>query len=116
MRWTIDPDAAESLQSQISACVRHAVASGELAAGDRLPPAAELAPALDVDRNTVLAAFRALRDEGLLEFRRGRGTRVAAGVTPGAAAVSDAARQLVELGRAHQYSRADLIHLIKELP
>ena len=31
--------------------------------GEQLPPAAELATALSVDRNTVLAAYRQLRDE-----------------------------------------------------
>ena len=32
--------------------------------------AQELADALEVDRNTVLAAYRQLRDSGVLEFRR----------------------------------------------
>ncbi|MEU4521688.1 GntR family transcriptional regulator [Amycolatopsis sp. NPDC024027] len=53
------------------------MASGELAVGEQLSPAAEPAGALSVDRNTVPAAYRRLRDEGVLEFRRGRGARVA---------------------------------------
>ncbi|MER6795687.1 GntR family transcriptional regulator [Amycolatopsis mediterranei] len=67
------------------ACVRRGVASGELALGEQLPPAAELAKALSVDRNTVLAAYRQLREDGVLEFRRGRGARVASAVTEPAA-------------------------------
>ena len=57
--------------------MRGGIASGSLVPGKQLPPAAELAEALSVDRNTVLAAYRQLRADGLLEFRRGRGARVA---------------------------------------
>jgi uncharacterized cupin superfamily protein len=45
--------------------------------GERLPPAKDLAAVLGVNTNTVLRSLRLLRDEGLLEFRRGshrRGT------------------------------------------
>ena len=79
MRWTIDHAAPERLQDQIAACVRRGMAGGELRLGDQLPPAAELGDALDVNRNTVLAAYRQLRDEGVLEFRRGRGVRIGVG-------------------------------------
>jgi len=114
MLWTIDAAARLPLQEQIAGCVRRAVADGELAVGEQLPPAAELADALAVDRNTVLAAYRRLRDDGVLEFRRGRGARVAAAARP-RASVEQAARDLVELARAQGYRRAELITLIEEL-
>ena len=75
MLWSIDPASRLPLQEQIAGCVRRAVADDELAVGEQLPPAAELAEALAVDRNTVLAAYRRLREDGVLEFRRGRGAR-----------------------------------------
>jgi GntR family transcriptional regulator len=114
MRWTVDHSSRELLQHQIAGCVRQGVASGELAVGEQLPPAVELAAALAVDRNTVLTAYRQLRDEGLLEFRRGRGARVASAVTE-PAPVAEAAQALVEAGRQHGLGRADLIRLIEQL-
>src|SRR5918996_1651432 len=55
MLWTIDHAAERPLREQIVTCVRRAITSRDLSIGDRLPPAAELAEALSVDRNTVLA-------------------------------------------------------------
>jgi len=114
MRWSVDHSARESLQHQIAGCVRHGMASGELPAGEQLPPAAELATALSVDRNTVLAAYRQLRDEGLLEFRRGRGARVTASA-PDLSPVTEAAQALVTVARTHGLGRAELVRLIEEL-
>ena len=114
MRWAVDHASREALPHQIVACVRQGVASGELAVGEQLPPAAELAGALSVDRNTVLAAYRQLRDEGVLEFRRGRGARVASAVTE-PAAVIEAAQTLVAVAHRHGLGRHDLLRLIEKL-
>jgi GntR family transcriptional regulator len=114
MQWSIDHSTRESLPHQIAGCVRRSMASGELAANEQLPPAAELAAALSVDRNTVLAAYRQLRDEGLLEFRRGRGARVTSSA-PDFSPVTEAARALVTLARTHGLGRTELIRLIEEL-
>ncbi|MEV4347284.1 GntR family transcriptional regulator [Actinoplanes sp. NPDC049596] len=114
MRWTVDHSAREALPVQIMACVRQGVASGELAVGEQLPPAVELAAALSVDRNTVLAAYRQLRDEGVLEFRRGRGARVASAVAE-PAPVLEAAQALVSVARRHGMGRQDLLRLVEKL-
>ncbi len=115
MRWAIDHSARGRLQDQIADCVRRGVASGELPVGDQLPPAAELGAALSVDRNTVLAAYRQLRDDGLLEFRRGRGARVAS-TSPALSSVTDAAQKLLAIASEHGLEKNDLIRIIKELP
>jgi GntR family transcriptional regulator len=114
MLWSVDTAAAAPLHEQIAANVRRGVADGTLAGGERLPPAGDLATVLRVNPNTVLRAYRGLRDEGLLEFRRGRGVRVRPD-TAGHAGVVDAARHLLETGRRHGYTVDELTRLLAEL-
>lgn len=86
MLVTVDPGSPVGLADQIAAAIRAQIAAGSLAAGDRLPPARELARGLDVNMHTVLRAFAALQSEGLVEVRRGRGAQVtesAAGLQSG---------------------------------
>src|ERR687888_2087073 len=73
----IDRDDPLPLHEQVAAAIRRAISDGEAKPGERLPPARDLAAVLGVNSNTVLRALRLLRDEGLLEFRRGRGITVA---------------------------------------
>ncbi|WP_433561540.1 GntR family transcriptional regulator [Nocardia sp. CA-151230] len=114
MLWHIDQTSRATLQEQIAACVRRAVTTGELAINEQLPPATELAKALSVDRNTVLAAYRQLRAERVVDFRRGRGVRITA-TAPTSAPVEQAARQLIETAHANGYSKAEVLGLIEEL-
>ena len=114
MIWAIDHTAAIPLRDQIVTCVRRGITTRQLAVGDQLPPAVELAEALSVDRNTVLAAYRQLRGDGVLEFRRGRGVRVAQATSPQSTVV-EAARQLINVGSAHGLDQDQLIQLIREL-
>ena len=102
---------ALDLHEQVASEIRRAIADGEAKPGERLPPARDLAAVLGVNTNTVLRALRALRDEGLLEFRRGRGITVLA--TPEQGAVIEQARELVEFARRHGYHVDELIQVIQ---
>ncbi len=101
------------LYDQVCAEIRRAIADGEIGPGERLPPARDLAAVLNVNTNTVLRALRLLRDEGLLEFRRGRGVTVTGSARRGA--VLARARELVQFARRHGYDRDELIRLIQTI-
>lgn len=109
----IDPADPTQLYEQVAAEIRRAIAEGEAKPGERLPPARDLAGVLGVNPNTVLRALRLLRDEGVLEFRRGRGVTVAAGAAQ--VSVAAQARELVRFARKQGYSKAELIELIERL-
>ena len=74
----------------------------------------DLAAVLGVNRNTVLRALRLLRDEGLVEFRRGRGVTVAG--TPERARCWPRPGNCWPLARRYGYRRDDLIKIISTLP
>src|SRR5207253_7028133 len=114
MMGQIDRNDALPLHEQVAAEIRRAIAEGEAGPGDRLPPARDLAAVLDVNTNTVLRALRLLRDEGLLEFRRGRGVTVVG--TPERGAVTAKAKELISFARRHGYRRDQLVELIESLP
>ena len=106
-------DDPTDLYQQVAAEIRRAIADGEAKPGERLPPAKDLAHVLDVNSNTVLRSLRLLRDEGLLEFRRGRGISVAG--TPEHGAVVQRARELVHYARRHGYRTDELIQIIQDV-
>jgi GntR family transcriptional regulator len=110
----LTPGESVALHDQVAAELRRAIADGEARRGERLPPARDLAAVLNVNSNTVLRALRILRDEGLLEFRRGRGITVSG--TPEVCAVVTRARELIEFARGHGYRRDELARLIETLP
>jgi DNA-binding transcriptional regulator YhcF (GntR family) len=110
----IDHASPVPLHEQVAAAIRRAIADGEARAGERLPPARDLAAVLGVNANTVLRALRTLRDEGLVEFRRGRGVSVT-GIAPQRSAVVAKARELVEVARRCGYRPAELAEIIEQV-
>ena len=101
------------LHDQVAAQIRRAIADGEASPGERLPLAKDLAAVLGVNKNTVLRALRILRDEGLLEFRRGRGITVAG--TPERGAVLEQVRNLLTFAIQRGYDHREIIQMINDL-
>ncbi|MFD4630540.1 aminotransferase class I/II-fold pyridoxal phosphate-dependent enzyme [Streptomyces sp. NPDC058284] len=62
--------------AEIAASVERAVGEGGLEPGQLLPPMRELAERLGVNPNTVAAAYRTLRERGVIETAGRRGSRV----------------------------------------
>lgn len=78
----VDVDSPRALYDQVAASIRSDILSGALAPGDRLPAARDVAEALEINQHTVLHAYQRLRDEGLVDLRRGRGAVIAASAAP----------------------------------
>jgi GntR family transcriptional regulator len=112
-RVKVDRRDVLDLHEQVAAEIRRAIAEGEARPGERLPPARDLAAVLGVNTNTVLRSLRDLRDEGLLEFRRGRGITVAG--SPARGALVARARELVRFARKQGYKVDELIRIIEEV-
>lgn len=110
----IDRTESTAVFEQVAGEIRRAILDGEARPGERLPPARDLAAELGVNTNTVLRALRLLREEGMLEFRRGRGVSVAG--TPERAAVLEKAQELIALARGYGYRRDELLRIIESLP
>jgi GntR family transcriptional regulator len=111
----IDRSDPALLHDQVAGDIRRAIADGEAKPGEKLPPARDLAAVLGVNTNTVLRALRLLREEGLLEFRRGRGITVA-GRAPERSIVLSKARELVQIARREGFRRDELVRLIESMP
>ncbi len=109
----IDAASPVPLHEQVAAAIRRAIADGEARPGERLPPARDLAAVLGVYANTVFRGLRTLRDEGLVEFRRGRGVSVT-GAAPQRSAIVAKARELVTLARQYGYGPAELAEIIEQ--
>jgi GntR family transcriptional regulator len=110
----LDAGATVPLATQIAAQLRGAIARGEVADGERLPSARALAQSLDVNLHTVLRAYAELRDEGLLELRRGRGAVVRSGSSSELARLAQLVHEVVAQAQRLGVGRDELTTMIEE--
>jgi DNA-binding transcriptional regulator YhcF (GntR family) len=102
------------LHEKVAAEIRRDIANGDVRPGQRLPPARDMAAVLGVHTNTVLRALRTLRDEGVLEFRRGRGIMVSG--EPERGLIWAQAQELLVQARRLGIRRDEVVSMIEGLP
>lgn len=78
--FSTDPAAELPVGVQLSWRLRALIATGRLAAGERLPSFRRLAEWAGVNVNTVRAVYAGLEESGLVVSRQGQGTFVADGI------------------------------------
>jgi GntR family transcriptional regulator len=107
----LDRDAPVALHLQVASEIRRAIADGEAKPGDRLPPAVDFATVLGVNKNTVIRALHLLRDEGILDFTRGRGVRVVG--TAERSAVLERVGELLRFAGGFGYQPEEIVEMIR---
>ena len=111
--FVVDRDDPMALHDQVAGEIRRAITEGEIGPGERLPPAVDLAAVLGVNKNTVFRALHLLREEGTVDFTRGRGVRVTGG--PERSQIVGQVRDLLEFARARGYRSEDVVEIIQGL-
>src|SRR4051812_3067776 len=114
MLVVVDPRASEPLVDQIANQIRGAIARGDLVPRERLASARDLGASLGVNLHTVLRAYGRLRDEGLIELRRGRGAMVSADARAEDVSLRELARELVRRAHLVGLNTSDVIKLVEE--
>ncbi len=79
----LDRHSIVPLYRQIHERLREAILAGTLPESTRLPPERTMAQQLNVNRSTIVHAYRELVNEGLIEQRVGSGSRVVPRLRPG---------------------------------
>lgn len=100
---------------QIHDQIHGLVATGQLAAGERLPSVRQLAKDLGVAPGTVAKAYRALEAEGFLVTRTGSGTRVSPTAATTTRPVLEAARRLAGASTHAGNSLDDTIRILRAI-
>ncbi|WP_327148109.1 FadR/GntR family transcriptional regulator [Nocardia sp. NBC_01329] len=91
---------SRSVSAEVAAHLEKLIISGELRAGDRLPPERELAANMNISRSSLREAMFELESKKLVERRQGRGSTVA-DISPGASQLHGNLADLdIELGYA----------------
>ncbi len=108
----LDQSSSASIYEQIVMQTKKALSTGDLAAGDKLPPARQLAESLDVNMHTVLKAYKILAEQDLVSIRRGRGVTVRS--SQSLDRVKILAEQLAVEAKIASLDASQTIQLVKE--
>lgn len=100
---------AEQVRDQIHGLI----ATGRLAAGERLPSVRQLAHDLGVAPGTIAKAYQALETDGVLETRIGSGTRVSRTAGTTTQTVLEHTRALAAAGVAEGLDIEDVVRVLR---
>jgi GntR family transcriptional regulator len=114
MSMSFGADDSVPVYLQMAADLRREIAEGVVKPGERLPPARDLAAVMGVNQNTMFRALRVLRDEGILDFQRGRGITVS-GNAPGLSDVVARCRELLVYSIQLGYRKEEVVRIILRL-
>jgi GntR family transcriptional regulator len=106
--FSTDPTAELPVGVQLSWRLRALIATGRLAAGERLPSFRQLAEWAGVNVNTVRAVYAGLEEAGLVVSRQGQGTFVADGIEA-APALEEIAGEALRRARDAGLDLSDLV-------
>lgn len=109
---TVDDSSPTPPFEQIREQLAGLIATGGLAHGERLPTVRQLAGDLRLAPGTVARAYSALETDGLIETRRGAGTRVKAEIAT-YPEVQDAAHDFAAAARKRALSLEQAIYAIR---
>lgn len=110
---TIDHSDTTALYQQISRQITDQIEAGAVLPGEKLPTAGDLAASLELNRNTVLQAYRQLRDQGAIELRRGRGA-VVLDNSPQNHSMASAVENIVDIAKKRGLNLNRVTDLLKE--
>ncbi|MEU7202585.1 GntR family transcriptional regulator [Streptomyces sp. NPDC045470] len=113
MLFRVDHTSPVPLGDQIAASVRGALAEGSVKSGERLPAARAVAESLGVNVHTVLRGYQRLKDEGLIELRRGRGAVVTGDASPARVRLTEQVGQLVAEARTLGLTDDEVVTLVR---
>jgi GntR family transcriptional regulator len=81
MLFRVSPSSGMPLYLQLIDQVKHAIDTGALGSGDRLPTIRAVAEDLVINPNTVVRAYRELQHEGIIDLKHGSGAFVTDSMT-----------------------------------
>ncbi|CAM5648712.1 MULTISPECIES: GntR family transcriptional regulator [Streptomyces] len=113
MLFRVDHASPVPLGDQIAASVRGALADGSVQPGERLPAARTVAESLGVNVHTVLRGYQRLKDEGLIDLRRGRGAVVTGHASPARARLTEHVGRLVNEARTLGLNDEEVVALVR---
>lgn len=109
----VDHAAETPPYEQVRAQIAARVASGDLAAGTRLPTVRALAEQVGLAVNTVARVYKELEADGVVVTEGRRGTFVRSGAAAGSGAASLAATAYVDSCRAAGLTLADALRQVE---